>query len=101
MKVRFKNTATTAVFCKYGNGNNAIQLVDYRGPYAHASVNPPDQQLADDEVAIKDWSENEGMAQALISAGVVAYPAVGYVNSGFVVIGIYKLTPAAQQEIAS
>ena len=38
---------------------------------ATASVNVPSAELADDEVIIKDWFENNGVLQAMIDAGIV------------------------------
>lgn len=39
-------------------------------PYATVSVNP-DTMLPDGHVAIKTWSENEGLLDELIMAGVL------------------------------
>jgi hypothetical protein len=36
-----------------------------------ASVNLPNHPLLEDEVAIKDYSENEGIADALAKAGII------------------------------
>ncbi len=44
-----------------------------------------------DEVAIKDYSENEGMLDTLMDAGVVK-PPHRFVSSGFVMIPICNLT---------
>ncbi len=57
-------------------GRTAIQLVDAIDslPVATASVNLPAQPLAADEVAIKSWSENEGLLDVLPRAGIVALP---------------------------
>jgi hypothetical protein len=40
------------------------------GPVATATVNIPEITLEDDEVLIKDYSENEGMAAAFEAAGL-------------------------------
>jgi len=40
------------------------------GPVATATVNMPDIALEADEVLIKDYSENQGMAQAFEDAGI-------------------------------
>lgn len=84
----------------YHNGIPALQLwgQDEDGnpePYATASVNPP---VADPSIVkpghifLKGWSENEGIPEALISAGVVG-PAVGSVRSGFVNITVHPINP--------
>lgn len=77
---------------EYGNGRTALQLVDKDdyAPVATASVNLPQEPLAKDEIAIKDYSENKGMLDALVKGGIVSEP-IGYANSGFVTIPICKL----------
>lgn len=57
----------------YANGRLAIRLtIEETGePMATATVNVPDCTLDEDEVLIKDWSENEGMVDALVKAGIV------------------------------
>lgn len=89
--VKFEGWLCYVQLAKYGNGRTAIQLMDYddASPVATASVNLPDVEMADDEVAIKDWSENEGMLSALLDAGIVA-PPVRLELSGFVVVPICK-----------
>lgn len=44
-------------------------LID--GPICKATVNIPEAILAEEEVLIKDWSENEGILAILVAAGVV------------------------------
>ena len=85
---------------QYQNGRVALQLIAiaddmdndvYKGePIAMATVNLPEVELADGEVFIKDYSENEGMLEALENAGVVKFTGQ-YVKSGFVIIPICKL----------
>jgi hypothetical protein len=70
---------------KYENGRTAIQLIDATDgePYAVASVNMPNVLLADNEVLIKDYSENLGILDFLIKNNIVT-PTPNGVNSGFV-----------------
>ena len=59
---------------RYVEGKNAaIVLMENYTPYCTATVNPS-FTLANDEVVIKDWSENEGVLDALTSAGIVDVP---------------------------
>lgn len=58
-------------------------------PIATCTVNV-DEVLDLDEVAIKNYSENEGMLDSLIKAKIISEP-LRYVNSGFVTIPICKL----------
>lgn len=91
MEVQFKEWACTAEFNSYQEGNAiAIELIETQTgePVAVATVNI--DGLMHDEVAIKDYSENEGMLMALILAGIVK-PPHRYVRSGFVTIPIVRL----------
>ena len=90
--VKFKKWDCTVAFAKYGNGRLAIQLMDaFTGEViAVASVNLPDEPMEADEIAIKDYSENEGMLEALMKAKVVSAP-LRYVESGWVSIPICHL----------
>jgi len=90
MKV-FKLTAheqtysVTVKLDKYANGRTAIQILDAIDgqPYATATVNIDHVLLADNEVLIKDYSENEGMLDFLIKNNIVSFTPNG-VQSGFV-----------------
>lgn len=78
---------------KYNNnGRTAITLIDTEdnGPVATCTINLDDVQLTDDEVIIKDYSENEGMLDCLIAAGIVSDP-IRYVDSGFIKAPVCKL----------
>lgn len=67
----------------YSNGRVALQLRDAvtGDPIAICTVNLPEVDLEPSEVLIKDWSENEGMADALQRAGVI-HPPRGKVETG-------------------
>ena len=71
--VRFKEWVCELQFGKYPNGRTAIELVDYKTyePIATATVNVPEIVLEENEIIIKDYSENQGMFQALYNAGIV------------------------------
>ena len=89
MIVKFKEWECELQFGKYSNGATALQLIDAEDgqPIATASVNLVGQSehLDPDEVFIKDWSENEGMLDALIESGVISKPILaaptGFVSS--------------------
>lgn len=72
--VKFLGEELTPVMNRYANGQNAIQLVDSDGmPFMTASV-AHDINIADDEVIIKNYSENEGILEALIEADIIEKP---------------------------
>jgi hypothetical protein len=79
-------------FAKYGNGQTAIKLIDVIDgmPFATATVCVEDNLLKENEVAIKDYSENQGILDTLINAEIVEYPHA-FIQSGFVKIPICKL----------
>lgn len=82
----------TVRLSKYHNGRTAIELYDAEdgSAYATASVNIDNVLLEDNEVLIKDYSENEGMLDFLIHNNIVT-PTVNGVHSGFVWIPIVIL----------
>ena len=89
--MKHKGKYLCAQYSKYGNGQNAI-LLNYASngqSYKVASV-AIDQPLQSDEVAIKNYSENEGILKSLLKARIVA-PPHRFVSSGFVQIPICKL----------
>jgi len=92
MQVKFKMWDCDVRFHTYSNGRPAIVLIDAEdgSPIATASVNVPEEKLAIDEIAIKDYSENEGMLEVMVYAGIVSEP-VRKIKSGFVTIPICKL----------
>lgn len=84
--VTFLNTRCRLQFSRYANGRLAIQLHDDSGePFATATINVPTMPLAEDQVLIKDYGENEGLLTALEEAGVVRTTGVrcrlGYVQA--------------------
>lgn len=64
---------------KYSNGRTALELIAANDtddvckgePIAMATVNIPEETLSPEEVIIKDYSENEGMLDVLLKAGIV------------------------------
>lgn len=78
---------------KYSNGRLAIKLIDTLddSPAANATVNISEADLADDEIIIKDWSENEGMLEFFVENGL-AEDTGKTIPMGFVVANIVKVT---------
>lgn len=98
MNVWFGIWSCTTVWGFYGDGRVGLRLVEDGSPVATATINTA-IRVESDEIIVKDYSENEGMVEALVSAGVV--------EPGFVPIhvGAYdahcarcRLTPAAMAE---
>lgn len=71
-KVIFNGQECTLDFGLYGNHRVAIHLKDDKGfPFATATINDPDTWLEPGQVLIKNYSENKGMVDALVEAGIV------------------------------
>lgn len=91
-RVQFRDWECLVLKRQYGNGRVALQLVDAEdgSPVATATVNLAGMALGPNQVAIKDWSENEGMLAALVEAAVVR-PVGKTVKLGFVEIPVCEL----------
>ena len=89
MNVKFKQWDCKINVRQYGNGRTALQLVDAKTsePIATATVNVPDAILEDNEILIKDYSENTGMLNALVETGIVTDTGKR-VETGFVTIPV-------------
>ena len=84
----------TAIICVITNyvmpKNNAVFLyTDTAELFCKASVNLP-EALASDEVAIKNYSENEGILQELMRLNIISEP-MRYIDIGYVTIPICKI----------
>jgi len=91
-EVTFLNYKCILVFQQYNNQRIAIELreIGTMEPIAMATVNMPDANLKQDEVCIKDYSENEGMVDTLVKAGVISEP-IRIIQTGYVNIPVCKL----------
>ena len=76
----------------YSNGKPVIDFYETETgePYLTATTNIDGLNLAQDEILIKDYSENEGVLDFLIQNKIVE-PTGKYVESGWVKIPICKL----------
>lgn len=85
----------------YAGGAKAIHLIeeDTGEPIATATVNIIGEKIKPTQVFVKDYSENEGMAKALIEAGVIERNPVLTVRTGYVKATAYNLTQVALDEI--
>lgn len=90
--IKFLGCSCTVLFGEYSNGRTAIELVIKKTgePMAVASVNLPFHHLESDEIAIKNYSENEGVLEALIAAKIITEP-VRFISTGFIQAPICKL----------
>jgi hypothetical protein len=92
-KVKFKKWNCIVVFHKYRNNNRiAIELADEttNESIAMATINLPHVELNKNTVAIKNYSENEGIVEVLTKAKIIG-KRVDLIISGHCAIGIYQL----------
>ena len=91
-KSPYREFQLIAEFAKYKNDQVAIKLIDSSDgmPYATATLCVEDNLLKEGEVAIKDYSENEGILNSLIEANIVE-PPHAVIQTSFVKIPICKL----------
>lgn len=75
----------------YPNGSIRIQLYDSTdgSPYATAT-SLTQERLEEGEVGIKNWSENEGILEFLVSNSIIESPH-RYINQGYVRVPICRL----------
>lgn len=101
MTVRFKEWDTFAKgFYYLDNMRKAIILLELHDdlppePIAKATTNLPDEPCEENEVFVKDYSENEGMTEALIDAGIIHERPTNIALVGPYGINKYKLTEKA------
>jgi len=88
--VRFRGKDYPLTKGRYSNGRVALVLGRTHRDGWLATVNIPDFPLKPSEVFIKNYSENEGILEALIEAGIVSHP-IDYVQSNYVIIPYCQL----------
>lgn len=91
-RVTFRGWACRVERAHYG-GTGRIALPLYAledgSPVAVATLHMPELALAADEVIIKDYSENEGLLDTLVAAGLVSAP-LRVVPSGYITLYICR-----------
>lgn len=89
--VNFLGTECTIAKEEYVNGGIALQLVTSDGEeFTDATIYLRDVKLSENEVIIKSYSENEGLLEILVAAGIVKE--TGRVaHSGFITASICEL----------
>jgi hypothetical protein len=82
---------------KYREGRPSLMLLDAEDgcPYAIASVNMPEVNLEDDEIIVKNYSENVGMFEFLTENNIVT-PTGAYVGTGFACMPVAKINPESE-----
>ena len=76
--------------------NIYIGIIDEDGSVARCTINIP-RSIPNDRIAIKDWSENEGMDFKLKEMNIIEGDPVDCELSGFVTIDVYMLGEKGKQ----
>lgn len=84
---------------KYKNGQTSMQLLDAEDgtPVATASIAMPELSLDENEIVVKDYSENEGMLDFLLENSIVEMCSE-YVETGYHISSVVKLLPESEWE---
>lgn len=91
MKMMYKGEQVFVAVRQYANGRPAIVIEDEeRQSIATATINMPELPLEENFVVIKDYSENEGMLKALVTANIVSRP-VFHVPAGYAMAPVCAL----------
>ena len=62
------------VYAKYPCGQNALIILEsHDEPLMKASCTIPEYPIADNQVLIKNWSENEGIFQELVRHKIIKF----------------------------
>lgn len=72
--VQFKKWSCFVEYAHYVDNQRPallLRLMETGEPVVKATVNLPDESVAEKEVFIKDYSENEGILRALVGAGII------------------------------
>lgn len=73
-QVKFSNYLCEVVLAEYRNGGTSISLIDKENGEPVATASAWIEGLDQDEIAIKDYSENTGMLRSLVNYGIVRFP---------------------------
>ena len=76
---------------RYNNGRTCLQVISASGKFlCTATVNLPEALVPEGHVLIKNYSENEGVLDALIKAKVIGEP-IAEIPTGFVFVQLCPL----------
>lgn len=78
---------------QYANGRMALRVITATTgePYATLTVNVPEAMIAEDELIVKAWGENEDVARAALATGLFVDTG-RRLSTGFMEAQVWKLT---------
>lgn len=84
----------------YENGNLGVEIwSNSEGPITKVTVNP-DVKIPTDKIAVKDYSENEGMVAWLKSMDIIKENPTNEIRSGWIKIPVYELTDHGKEMLS-
>ena len=91
LQTKYINEDVRLIWRRYAEGGRVrLDFLSLEGePMMTATVNLPDEPLADDEAFIKSYSEGEGLLAGLLEAELI-YLTPRAVRSGHVIIPVIK-----------
>lgn len=93
MKIKFKRWECTIEATYYNKKDRkALMLMDGEELVAVATVNMPGYPCEDNQIYVKDYSENAGMLQTLIDNEIVFPEPADNLGGDFVTIPLMNLT---------
>lgn len=100
MKVKFKDWNCVIEWSIYSqNDNIAIILLDVKTKELVTFATTNTSEKTDwTKIQVKDWSENRGMWESLVNAGVIESEPVEKITSYFVQVKVGKLTDVAKED---
>lgn len=86
MDMKFNGYDCSVKLNRYANNRAQLHLYDKEDgcPVAVATINVPNEDILPGEVIVKNYSENEGMYEALLEAKIIS-PSHRIIRSGHVV----------------
>lgn len=85
-----------------GTGNLSVEIWSpEEGPITKVTVNTDGVSIPEGYIAVKDYSENEGMVEWLISQDLIIDDVVTFIESGFIHIPVFKLTDKGKEAFKS
>lgn len=90
--VKFKKWICFVEMGTYPNDRKAIELINAKNgePVLVATINVPEININENEVIIKNYSENEGVLEALMKSKVISSP-LRTIQTGLITAPICKL----------
>ena len=95
MNIQFKSWNCKVIATHYAHDmSKAIHLIDANThePITKATVHVDHDAISDSVIAIKDYSENEGMVDTLVNVGIIHPEPVATITTNHVSIPMHELT---------